>query len=211
MFKFFLADVPGCAPFSNQASPIRMAPKRRIRKQQEEHTHLALRVEGYEAEVSAAVNRHVYAPHLAYDFDDSDPLYKFTARLVITATSIDPEQRAGEAYELTIRGDDTRSHGIGLTLRDVQVRDEDGTPQYRKYRGRQVPVYTTRHGLGLLNKVAGEARWTAWLFVSVQCTNDMLTLLGHKRDLFVSLEEMRQGRDRWVRSISVQTTDPREE
>jgi hypothetical protein len=39
----------------------------------------------------------------------------------------------------------------------------------------------------------------------------MLTLLGTGRQLYISLQERKQGRDRWVRSLSLQTTDPAEE
>jgi hypothetical protein len=137
--------------------------RKRQRKAEEQHTHLAIRVQSYEVRVVASVNHNVYAPQYAWDLDDDDPLYQFTAQLTISGISTYPEERAGDAYELTIYGADAPSRRLNLTLKDVQARNEHGSPQYREYRGKQIPIYNPPKGLGLLDKIRGEPRWTAWL------------------------------------------------
>lgn len=180
-------------------------------KPEEEHTLIMIRVEGYEAHVDAGINSAVYAPQYAWDLDDDDPLYKFTSRLQITGTSLYPEKRAGETYELIVYGDDARSRQLDTKLKDTQARDKHGSPQYRSYRGREIPVYGAPKGMGLLDKIRGEPRWTAWLHVMPGFMNDALVLLGQKRDLFLTIHECKIERARWVRRVTLQTHDPQEE
>ena len=184
---------------------------KRQRKPEEVHSQLAIRVERYEACVNASINHDVYAPQYAWRLNDDDPIYKFTAQLTITGVSMSPKGRAGDIYELTIYGDDAPSFRHNATLRDAQARDERGSPQYRAYRGRQIPVYDSPKGLGLLHKVRGEPRWTAGIFVPTRFLNDMLVLLSHGRNLFVAIHERRDDRTRWVQGIDLQTDDPAEE
>ncbi|SIT57844.1 hypothetical protein BQ8794_410011 [Mesorhizobium prunaredense] len=92
-------------------------------------------MERCEASVEAAVNYNVYTPQSAWNSDDDDPLYRFTTRLAVAGISTYPEERAGDTYEVTIYGDNLGSGDIRATLKDVQARDEHGSPQYRSYRG----------------------------------------------------------------------------
>lgn len=183
--------------------------KKQTRKPQEVHTDLVIQVESYDVEIDAAVNHVVYAPQYAWNLDDRDPLYTFTTRLVIRGISTYPQGRAGDQYVLTIYGDDAPSRDIHLTLKDVQKReDKYGSPQYKEYRGKRIPVYEPPSGFGLIEKVRGEKQWTAWLHGPTRFTNDLLTLLGHNRSLFLSLRERKNDRARWVHGVSLQTTDP---
>lgn len=184
--------------------------KRRT-KSIEAYTHLAIRVEHYEARVGASVNHNVYAPESAWSREEDDPLYQFTSQLIITGTSTYPEDRDGDVYELTICGEDAPSQRHNATLKDAQARDDKNSFQYRTYRGREIPVYVAPKGLGILDKVRGEPRWSGWLFTPTRFVNDMLVLLGHRRDLFLALHEYRESRQRWIRGIVLQTTDPAEE
>jgi len=185
--------------------------KKRQRKPKEEHTHLAIRVEQYEAHVEASVNHNVYAPQYAWDLDDDDALYQFTTQLTIKGISTYPEERADDEYELTIYGNDTRSRRLDATLKDAHARDEHGLPRYREYRGRQIPIYNPPSGLGLLDKVRGEPRWAAWLFVAPRFVSDALVLLGHGKKMFLAIHESKNKRTRWVQSLTLQTADPAEE
>ena len=98
-----------------------------------------------------------------------------------------------------------------MTLDDAQVRDEHGVRQYRTYRGKSVPVYKAPRGFGLLQKDRGEKRWRAWVNALPRFVGDMLALLRADRELYIALQERRQGRDRWINSVSLQTTNPAEE
>ena len=184
--------------------------KRRSRSD-EEHSHLAIRVERHEASVEAGINHNVYAPQSALDLDETDPLHEYTSRLLIFGTAIDPPHRAGEPYEITVYGEDDRTRRMRATLADVQARNEFGTPQYRPYRGRHIPVFRPPGGLGLLDKVRGERRWTAAIFVTSGFVSDALALLARGDPLFVAIHECRTERARWVRRLTLQTTDPQVE
>ncbi|TPK52915.1 MULTISPECIES: hypothetical protein [unclassified Mesorhizobium] len=188
-------------------------PRRTKRRKaaEEEHTHLAIRLERCDASVEAAINYNVYAPQSAWNSDDDDPLYRFTTRLTIGGISIYPEERAGDTYEVTIYSNNLGSGDIRATLKDVQERDEHGSPKYRQYHGRQIPIYTPPPGMGLIDKIRGEPRWTVWLRVSPRFTTDALALLSDGRSLFLAVRELKKGRRRWVQSVSLQTTDPAEE
>ncbi|RWB99163.1 MAG: hypothetical protein EOQ57_19480, partial [Mesorhizobium sp.] len=53
---------------------------RRTKRQktvEEEHTHLAIRLERWDASVEAAINYNVYVPESAWNSDADDPLYRF--------------------------------------------------------------------------------------------------------------------------------------
>jgi hypothetical protein len=185
--------------------------RKRPNKPHEEHTHVGIRIERYEARVGASVNSYAYAPQYAWDLDEDDPLYEFTNQVTITGISTYPSDRMGDAYELIIYGTDSRSHRLNAKLKDVHARDTNGSLRYREYRGKQIPIYVPPHGLGHVDKVRGERRWTAWLFVPPRFVNDVLVLLSHQRNLFLGLHERKIDRSRWVQGIAVQTNDPAEE
>lgn len=182
------------------------------RRPAEEHTHIAIRVDNYQAAVTASINHDVYGPQYALSLDDDDPVYEFTNQVIVTGTATYPNERAGDTYEFTIYGDDAPSRHHDAKLKDVQARDKYGSPQYRTYRGKQIPVYVAPKGLGVLNKIRGEASWRAWLFVAPRFVNDALMLLGQRATtLFIALHERKAERTRWIQRVSLQTTDPAEE
>lgn len=185
--------------------------KTRRRKGEDEHTYLAIRVDSYEAQAEASVNLNAYYPQLAITLDDRDPLFRFVTQVCVSGTAIEPEKRAGEVFELSICGDDAPSRAVNVTLERVQTRDEQGLPRYRAYRGGSLPVYDAPPGMGLLQKVRGERCWTGWINALPRLVSDMLLLLGTGRELYIALHERKRGRERWVQSLSLQTTDPHEE
>ncbi len=185
--------------------------KNRRKKQEQEHTHLAVRVEHYEARVEGSVNHNIYAPQYAWDLDENEPLYTFETQLVISGLSTYPKERAGDTYELTIYGNDVPSQRLSRTLKDAQARDDNGSPKYREYRGERIPVYNPLPGIALLNKVRGEQHWTVWLHAAPQFLNNALILLGREKMLYLAIHERRVGRTRWAQGVSLQTTDPAEE
>ena len=176
-----------------------------------EHTSLAVQVEQYEAEFEAGIHHYAYSPEYAWNLDEDDPLYEFTSRLIISGLFTYPEDRAGDKFELTLRGDDAPSRRLHLQLKDIQARNEYGSPQYRQYRGKQIPVFQPPNGLGLLDKVRGERRWTAYLFVNTRFVGETFALLNHQKPIYVGIHERKIDRRRWVQSVSVQTMDPAEE
>ncbi|MDX8501903.1 hypothetical protein RFM99_26250 [Mesorhizobium sp. VK4C] len=177
----------------------------------EEHTHLAIRVERCDASVETRVEPGIYQPQYAWDLDDDSPLYRTTTQLTFAGVTTYPEGRAGEAYELTIYGSTSDLRRNEATVKDVQARDERGSLQFRSYRGRQIPIYNPPLGMGLVDKVRGEPRWTGWLHVSPLFTSNAVALVNSGRLLFLGIHERRSKRTRWIQGVSLQTTDPAEE
>lgn len=185
--------------------------KRRARKIREIHTHLALRLDGYEARAEAEINYHVHDPRSAWDDPQDEPLYRFLSHLELGATCVHPEDRAGDTYELTVYGEDAPQSRVYWKLRDVQAVDKHHSPQYREYRGKSVPVYVPPQGMGMLEKLRGEPRWHGAIWMQPRYVSDVLILLGHGRRLYLAIHEKKIERQRWIQGISVQTTDPAEE
>lgn len=185
--------------------------KKRQSKPQYKHTLIAVRVENYEVRADAGVHHYVYQPHYAWRDIDDDPLFEFSTHIEITGASIYPEDRAGDSYEITIHSETAESARINAKVKEVQARDEYGAPQYRQYRGKSVPVYNPPEGVGHLNKIHGEKKFTGWVFAPPRFLSDYLMLLGQGRELYLSLHERRLQRHRWLHHLSLQTSDPAEE
>lgn len=181
---------------------------RRPKNTEEQHTHLSLRIDSYEAGVEAAVSHNVYAPEYAWGSDEADPVYEFDTRLTITATSLAPPERDGDIYEITIRGGNSHIRRLSRSLKDTQARDEYGSPQYRTFRGKEIPVYDPPKGLGLLDGGRNKGRWTSWLFVQPQFTSDLLVLLAYDRPLFMTIHTHKVGRTHWIQGLTAQTDHP---
>ena len=177
-------------------------------KSAEVHTHITVRIESYEASATASINHSAYAPEYAWTLDDNDPVYEFSNQVRLSGTSTYPPERAGDVYELTFYGDDAPSRRLHQKLKDLQVRDEYGSPKYKQYRGRQVPILVPPNGIGIVDKVRGERRWSAWLVVMPRFVGDLLVLLTCRSENFLALHEYKIERSRWIRSVTIQTNDP---
>ncbi len=185
--------------------------KARRRSPKEVHTRLAIRVDGYETRVEAAINRYAHEPRYTWGDTEDEPLYHFLPHLDITGTSTYPDDRAGAVYELTIYGEDSPNSRIHWKLQDIQAVDEHRVPKYREYRGKSIPVYVPPKGMGTLDRVPGEARWRGAIFVPPRFISDLLIVLGNGRTLFMAIEERKIQRQHWIQGVCVQTTDPAKE
>jgi hypothetical protein len=77
------------------------------------YVYAAGSIDRYDVEVGVDVNFHVEHPELAFHDPDDDPLLEHVTRLVLLGTATYPADRAGERFELTIRGDDSPSTRVG--------------------------------------------------------------------------------------------------
>jgi hypothetical protein len=176
----------------------------------ETHTHLTINVDTYEASVSAGVNHVAYEPQYGWYSDGEEPVYQFRVDLTVSGKATSPADRARDSYDIMLSGEDTPVRNLDCKLSDLAELDEIGSPQYRTYRGRDVPIYEPPPGLGVLNKVRGAPSWSAFLLVKPSMIEQWLTLLTTHSDLFISLHECRANRTRWVRRIQLGTADPTE-
>jgi hypothetical protein len=185
--------------------------KRRVKKSVEEHTHLALRIDAYKVRAKAGINHYAHTPQYAWRDTQDEPLYEFETDLEIAAVCTYPEGRAGDAHELLIYGDASPESDIYWSLKDTQLVDKHHVPTYRPYRGKQIPVYDPPKGMGTLQQERGEPRWHGTIWAQPRYVSDLLVLLGHNHELYLSIHERKLERRRWIQSITVQTTDPAKE
>jgi hypothetical protein len=180
--------------------------KTRKRESAEEHTFLAIRVESYEADAGAGLNLNLVTTH-PYNDSPEDFVFAFGTKLEIKGVACYPTERSGEKYEVTFRAKDSGQYR--LRLKDIQARDEHLIPLYRQYRGGSFAVYEPPAGLSTIERRRHDRVWQGCLFVESHFTRDMLILLGHNRPLYLSVHELKVERQRWIRSISLQSTNPR--
>jgi hypothetical protein len=138
-----------------------------------------------------------------------DFVFECSTELVIRGVACYPAERADERYEITLRAKDPR--GLRLRLKDIQARDEHHVPVYRQYRGNHFPVYEPPPGLSTIERRRADGTWQAFLFVEPTLATDMLILLGQNRQLYLSIHELKADRRRWLRSISLQSSNPADE
>jgi hypothetical protein len=174
----------------------------------DDYTLLSIKVTKYEVDVGESININLRTT-VPYSWDDTDPVVAPDLRVEIVGSCTYPEQRAGDSYELTLYGEKlARDH---LRFEHIRVRDKHNVPVYRKYRGQDYPLFKVPSGLATVERRRGTREWHAALFLGAPTIGRMLTVLSLRRDLYVSIDEHKIDRQRWVRGFSLQTTDPAEE
>lgn len=180
-------------------------------KPQDEYAFLAVRINQFDAQAGAWLHSHIHCPETSLDDHDRDPLYPGHTQINLSGAITYPDDRAGHGFSMSISAAESPTAVANLTVKDMQTRDEYGSPTYRTYRGRSVPVYDKPPGLGLIDKVRAETAWRAWAFLPPRAVTNMLALLSYQRPLFLSIQERKTHRARWITSIILQTTDPAQE
>lgn len=180
------------------------------KKPEAEYTNLAITIDSYDARAQAGINLNLLGSS-RYVIDDEEPVYSFDTVLELSGTCTYPDDRAGDRYEITLVGDTTPPRSLRIKIKDLRERDKDGLPRYRKYKDGHHPVYGEPPALAFLEKVRGENRWSVWVWVAHQMVTDSLLLLSSGKPVYVSLQEKKENRQRQIRNLGVQTTDPAEE
>ena len=181
---------------------------RKQRKVTREYTLLGLEVCGFQAAADAGINYEVKnLRHCAPD----EKVFKFDSSLEMSCVCIYPDERAGDGYELSAHGYECQPGDFESTLDDYHVRDEDYQRKYRKVQGSEVPVYELPKGIGMLDRIRGTKDWRCWAWVSPQTVTDMLLLLTGVSPLYVALNEVKIGRQRWIDGLTLQTSNPAED
>ncbi|MBS9405465.1 hypothetical protein KG088_17820 [Halomonas sp. TRM85114] len=181
------------------------APRQKKKAATEQYTLLGILINRYEYRVEAGINTYLkMRPGMA---GTSDPLYTYRTVLDIEGNCIYPEEREGEHFGILLVGD---AHAVELqrTLADIQERDASGHPRYRTYRGDHVPAYERPKGITPLFRSGGARSWGAYLPVPPRLTSDFLIALKTEATPFLSLQEHKVGRDRWIDSLALQNTHP---
>ena len=171
----------------------------------QEHTHLAIRVASYSASVSAGINPSLYG-NKPRDIASEDLVLESSMSLEVRGVCTYPPPRDDHQFEITIHTENPAR--TGQRVKDIHRKDENNVRQYRKNRGELYPVYDLPSGLGLIEQRRSEKVWAGWVFVEPKVATDMLMLLGQTRQSYLSINERKIERHRWIWHITLQTTDP---
>ena len=178
---------------------------RRKPKPPHEHTHLAIRVESFSANVSAGINPALYGNN-PKDIVGDELILESSIGLEVRGVCTYPSTRADQTYEITIHAE--KAARAALRVKDIQRRDEHDEPLYKTIRGNLYPVYDLPPGLGLIELRRSDDVWTGWAFVERKVVTNMLILLGQSQPSYLSINERKFERRRWIWHISMQTSDP---
>lgn len=132
---------------------------RRKPKPAQEHTHLAIRVESFNASVSAGINPSLYGDRSRVILRE-DLILESSIGLEVRGVCTYPPPRAGGKFEITIHTETPAR--AGLRVKDTHRRDENNVPQYEKKRGNLYPVYDLPPGLGLIELRRSDDVWAGW-------------------------------------------------
>lgn len=176
----------------------------------DEYTNLGIRVDGYDVAVGKSLNLNLIGNFRTY-LDDDEPVFPSGIRFELSGTCISPRERAKEKYEITIYGEQVER--TELKVKDIRLRDKRDLPIYRRRGDRQIPVYNPPTGFATLQRNAALSTWQACLWITFSSATNMLVLLAKLggRQIYVSVDERRHDRKRWIRSFSLQTRNPMDE
>ena len=182
-------------------------PRKAQRKARDTYEFLSMWLTGYDVRVEMGVNTNLRSNPLWADLDDQ----VFTARswLEIRGKCFDPEDREGEKFVITLMANPCPA-GFNETVRDVQLRNEHGVPQYRLYRGVHVPVFERPLGVARLLRHRKADPWQAHVHVPERYVSDCLLALTSKTARYMFIHEHIVGRDCWINGFSIQSINPTE-
>lgn len=182
-------------------------PRKTRRKAIDTYDFLSMWLTGYEFQVEMGVNSNLRSNPLWVELDDR----LFTARscLEIRGKCIDPEDREGEKLVITLVASPCPK-GFSEPVRDVQIRNQYGAPQYRLYRGVHVPVVERPLGVARLLRDRKADLWWTYVKVPEYYVRDCLLALTSKAARYMYIHEHIVGRDRWINRFSIQSNNPTE-
>ena len=184
-----------------------MAPTKRKRPR-EVVSHIVVCVQSFQVRSDVGLN---------YELIDLDrchnetPIYHFSTELEVIGECLEPRDRKGHEFKITVVGQEGDHWFIQRKLGDYQRYDKDGREVFKKRRGIERPVYDLPEGVCVLNKVRGEPRWDTYLWAPASFVTHWLTLLTTTSPLYLALHEIKKNRQRWINSLSLDTAEPLEE
>ncbi|MCU7805688.1 MAG: hypothetical protein KZQ96_21085 [Candidatus Thiodiazotropha sp. (ex Lucinoma borealis)] len=187
-----------------------MPKHRRSSKSTPQYTLLSITIENYEARCTAGINLDLLGP-AQYIENEDEFTYRFDTTLEISGVCIDPEERSGEQYDITIYTADPESWQLQSRIRDLREQDEQGITKCKKLKSGEYPIYREPPSIGFLDKVRGENRYTMAIWLGPLMITDTLILLSRKKQTYISIHEKKFDRKRRIKTFTIQTLDPANE
>lgn len=182
-------------------------PRKARRKSRDTYEFLSMWLTGYDFRVEIGVNTNLRSNPLWADLDDK--LFTASSWLEIRGKCFDPEDREGEKFVVTLVANPCPA-GFNEAVRDVQLRNEHGAPQYRLYRGVHVPVFERPLGVTPMWRDRKADPWQAHIHVPERYVSDCLLALTSKTARYMSIHGHIVGKDSWINGFSIQSGDPTE-
>ncbi|RLW53893.1 MAG: hypothetical protein B6D76_09375 [gamma proteobacterium symbiont of Stewartia floridana] len=176
------------------------------KKKQPAFAFISVKVSDYSVRSNAGIN-HQLIGSPRFVGDESEPVHQFETKLEITGICIEPVDRAGHRFQITIFGEPDVIDRMPR-ISDLHKKDDDGEHLYREYRGKGYPIYAQPPPVAYLEKIRGEDRWVASLWVTPQMVTDALIILSGQKQVYLSLHEIKSNRQRRIQNLSVQTVNP---
>jgi hypothetical protein len=173
------------------------------------HEHLSVEISGFNVRINTGINHEIYDSRYAHD---STRIHKSYISIEAEGLCNYPEDRARARYVIDVTNYGEPDREQTATLKDYQELRSDGTPKCRTRQGEARPIYAPPDGIGYIEKRRGIAEWFCYAPVSGQVISDMLVLLSSTiRPQYFSIHEVKSGRHRRLREITLQTSNPEEE
>ncbi|MEW8418828.1 MAG: hypothetical protein AB2669_00515 [Candidatus Thiodiazotropha endolucinida] len=166
---------------------------RKRKSKQPEYSLINIVIDNYDVVTHAGINLFLNS-NLRDMVNEDDPAYTFESSLLLQGTCIEPKDREGHWFEVTLYGSSNPPRHLRHKIKHMHKHDEDGNPIYKKYRKGSYPVYQEPSGLCILDKVRGENSWRIWLQVAPQMVTDSLLLLSSGKQAYLSVQEMKENR-----------------
>lgn len=184
--------------------------KKRSKPKGKIQTYISVLVEKHDIHCDSGINPFLETGR-SHEPDPSANVYRFSTTIEIAGTCIGPADRLDEPISITVYGNEFKEDEFSLKVKDFHALDDNYRPLYRKKSGLEVPVYSLPDGLGLLNRVRGKKEWQGWFRVKPEFAAVLINILNDSQVIYLALTECKIGRTRWIKSLSLQTTNPEEE
>ena len=173
-----------------------------------EYSFTAIQITNYDIYIDSSINYEVRDKR--HHFDDAK-IYDFSSYIKFHGSCMDSQGINDRKYEIIAYGSEAQPGDFDLKLSDCHLQDEKGFRQFRKYRGREVPIYNIPNGIGMLTRLKGSQITFGSAWVSPETITNMLAVLPHVSPIYLSIHERLIEGQRWIIGLTLQTSDPDEE
>lgn len=137
---------------------------------------------------------------------DDDLVFSNDMKLSLETTILAPHNKVGQSCAVHMYT--TKPYVWKETrVSDIQLKNEDGQPQYEVRNKRQVPVIDDLVSIGSLDRNHGYEGWTALVYLPVDVTRDFQFALLNGLAPYVSLNFMRIAKTRMIKTIAYDSSE----
>lgn len=164
--------------------------------------HFDLEVVSFKSSYSAGVAAYNGDPFMSED----DPMFSSNMTLSLETTILTPKNKSGQSCAVHIYTT-TPHKWDSKRVSDMQLRDEDGQPQFALKDERQVPVINDVCSVGSLDRNYRHEGWTALVFLPVYVVRDFQFALLNGQAPYVCLNFMCVAKTRMIKTIEYDSSE----